>query len=412
MKSRLLQRQINIKNIIIAVYYFAMVCLLVLPNYLYNVKQIREVLFSLPVILLGLFFCRKGFRNTVMIAVSLSLIFVFSFIVNSRFQSTQPISFLFTTYLCFFPFFMFDYATENDKYFVRAVIVLTSAVFIYVILRTMKELALNPFVARMLATGNNDDPYIKYLRNKNIGGFGFSYAVSMFIPYVSVKAATTKGKIRVLLFALLVALFIFGFYVQYTTLIILSFISCLLIFIIHSKNKIVKLALIIFGFAVLLEINPILKYLAYNLPFKSLADHFASIYMSLTEGEEATSRIKATKTCISMFLHHPFFGVDMTNSYNAYKLNHGHSTYFPMLASKGIFGTGLYAFALYQIMKSIIRKIGEYKAVLPVFITYIILGFLNPNQTSDISIAVFFIIPLIEFSLNRKKKEKVSRVKY
>lgn len=399
--------RISLKNIFLTFYYAVLICLLVLPMFKYTVKYVPIILFSVPLIVLYCISCKNGIKNFAVILGALMMMFVFSFLVNSTFLLNQSLNFSIASYLCFLPFFMFDYVVKrNDKQLTKMILVVSVLIFVYVFAVTMRELFVNPFVARQLASGVKDDPYLNALRARNVGGFGFSYAVSMFIPYVAMKIVSTTGKAKRLFTILFIILLIYGFYSQYTTLIIISIVASILIFAIYSKNFIVRVMLVVTGVVLLFGMKYIFKFLAYHLPLEALAQHFQSMYLSIVTGEDTTSRAEYIKICLRMFIKHPFFGVNVVDSYNSYYVNHAHSMYFPLLASKGIFGTSLYIGITYYIIKSVNNILGEYKALLPVFAAYIILGFLNPNNSFEISVAVFMIIPLAEYMFLQKKKER------
>ncbi len=397
--------KVDFKSIFIVAYYFLLFCLLVLPSLTYSVKYVIIILLSAPLIALYCVSYKKSFQKFITVLFALTMMFIFSFLMNSTFLVSQSINFSILSYLCFLPFFMFDYVTHFDnKITMRLTLLVSSAVFLYVLLVTVKELSVTPTVTRMLASGVEDDPYLNEMRQKNVGGFGFCYAIGMLVPYVAIKSAQAYGAKKVGYLALLATLIFFCLYSQYTTLLIMSIVSCVIIFVIYSKNIFTKFVLIFLGIIALIAMMPIFKFLALNLPFQSLSYHFRLLYESSTSDTEVTARTMFTKTCLELFIKHPFFGVDVTDLYNSYYINNGHSTYFPLLASKGIVGFSFYFGATIYIMKLICSKLRNSSVLIPIFVIYIILGFLNPNNSFAISVMVFFIIPLNEF-LYQKKQE-------
>ena len=97
----------------------------------------------------------------------------------------------------------------------------------------------------------------------------------------------------------------------------------------------------------------------------------------------------------------------MLDSYNAYIVNHGHSTYFPILASNGIIGLGMLFVTTFYIMRSIYLKIRTNRMNVIIFIMYVVLGFLNPTHNAfEVSVSVFLLIPLIEYYEGKIKEQK------
>lgn len=394
----MIKYRVKFKNVFMALYIVAIIALLVLPMLKYTVRYIPIILFTLPFIVY--YSMQKG-RNRIILLVTtvvLLLLFVFSFLINAPLNVNAAINLSIISYLCFLPFFIFDYLTSNNNIFeTKFVIAATIAIFLFIMAVTFKEIAVNPTVARALAVGSNDDEYVYNMRMKNVGGFGFSYAVGLFVPYVTSKIIETNGRKKIFLILTLFLLMTYALLSQYTTLLIMCVVFCVLVFIIESKNVITKITLIAFVLLILLNLMNILKYLGMYLPYKQLSYHFWLMYVSFETGEETTSRLMSARRCIGLFKSHPLFGVNILDSYNSYVINHGHSSLFPLLASNGIVGFMLYITPLIMIIKNLINKFNKSSGYILVFVMYLILGIINPTHNAfEISVIVFMLIPLIE----------------
>ena len=399
--------KLRFRNIFMSVYILAIIALLVLPMLKYSVRYIPIVLFTVPFVAVYMLKKRKSAIVFLGFLLTMVLFFVFNFLVNTPLNINASINMSILLYLCFLPFFIFDYlANANNKWEMRIVLVGTTAIFLFIMYMTSRAFADDPTIARSLASGKTDDDYINSMRMKNVGGFGFSYAVGMFIPYIAIRIVRSTGKLKLLFIALYAALFVYALFCQYTTLLILAIVFSTVIFIWGSKNTLTKALLLFVSLLILLNISNIFKFLGNNIPFESLAYHLRDLYISTSTGEETNSRLLAAKRCIGLARSHPFFGVNMLDSYNAYIVNHGHSTYFPVLASNGIFGLGILFAITFYIVRSIYLKINANKMNIIILIMYIVLGFLNPTHNAfEISVAVFLLIPLIEVYEEKAKEQ-------
>jgi O-antigen ligase len=265
----------------------------------------------------------------------------------------------------------------------------------------------DPTIARNLASGKVDDEYINSMRMQNVGGYGFSYAVGMFIPYIAIRIVRSTGKIRFVFIALYIALFVYALFCQYTTLLFIVIAFSTIVFIWGSKNTLTKSVLLFVSLLVLINMSGIFKFLGNHIPLASLAYHLKNLYISMSTGEETNSRLLAVKRCLGLFRQHPFFGVNMLDGYNAYIVNHGHASYFPIMASNGAIGLSLLLIMTFVIIKNIYAKINDNKMIVLIYIMYIILGFLNPTHNAfEISVVIFLLIPSIEFYENKIKEQK------
>lgn len=400
--------KLRFRNIFMSVYILAIIALLVLPMLKYSVRYIPIVLFTVPFVAVYMLKKRKSAIVFFGFLMTLVSFFIFNFLVNTPLNTNASINMSILLYLCFISFFIFDYLANSDSVWeIRLVIIGTVAIFVFVIIMTSIAFIEDPTIARSLASGRTDDEYINSMRMQNVGGFGFSYAVGMFIPYIAIRIVRSTGKIRFVFIALYIALFMYALFCQYTTLLFMAIAFSTVIFIWGSKNALTKSILLFVSLLVLINLAGIFKFLGNHIPFTSLAYHLKNLYISMSTSEETNSRLLAAKRCIGLFRQHPFFGVNMFDSYNSYIVNHGHASYFPVLASNGIIGLGILLLITVSIMRSLYLKINFNKMNIVIFIMYIVLGFLNPTHNAfEISVVVFLLIPLIELYENKIKGQK------
>ena len=403
----MLNKTRKFNNIVVALYFMLIISMLVLPIVKYSVKYLYIIAASLPLMLLYATQRRKNLSVLYLTLGALGLFFIFSFLMNTPLSVSESINFSLITYICFLPYFMFEYETsKNSQFEMKLILALAFLMFMFIMVRTFLEFSVDPIIARRMAMGTNDNEYVNELRSKNLGGFGFSYAVGMIIPYFADKIMNTKGKKRAIFIVLFVSTLVYSIFTQYTTLLILSIIFSIIVFIIDSKGTVTKVLLGTFALLLLFFLTKIIGFLANHIPLQELAYHFKLLYVSLTTGEQTTSRLLYMRRCFGLFRSHPFFGIDMLDSYHAYVVNHGHSTYIPMLASHGLIGTSLYIGLTILIMKGILAKFQERKALIIVFALYFVLGIVNPNNVFEISVMTFFIIPLLEYYSQKTREEE------
>ncbi len=404
----MLKKTLKINNIITALYFIFLIALLVLPVLKYSVKYLYIIAASLPFMALYCMQKRKNLSVLYLFLVSLVLFFAFGFLMNTPLDVNSSINFSVVSYLCFLPYFMFDYSvSKKNEPEIKLIIILTLLLFAFIMVRTFIAFSVDPLVARRMAMGTNENEYVNELRSKNFGGFGFSYAVGTLIPYVAVKIMRSTGRSKFGFIVLFVMLFVYCILTQYTTLIMLAIVFSTIVFIKESKGFVTKLILTAIAVTIIISFTRIIGFLGNHIPLQELAYHFKLMYITLTTGEETTSRMYYMRRCFSLFRSHPFFGVNMLDSYNSYIVNHGHSTYIPILASHGLIGTGLYIGITVMFMKSIIAKLRSDKTLWIVFASYLVLGILNPNNSFEISVVVFLLIPLMEFySMNKGEGEE------
>ncbi len=400
--------KLRFRNIFMSVYILAIVALLVLPMLKYSINYVPTILFTVPFVFIYLMQKKKSTMTFLCLVLMLVFLFVFSFLINAPLNINAAMNMSIILYLCFVPYLLFDYlANTKSKWEIQIVLVGIISIFVFIVFMTSRAFADDPVIARRLAIGSADDEYINEMRMKNIGGFGFSYAVGMLIPYVAIKIVNSAGKTKALLIALFIALFVYAFFCQYTMLLILAITFSTIVFIIGSKSIITKTLLLFSSLVILINLAGIFKFLGNNLPLVSLAYHFRGLYTSLSTGEDTTSRILATKRCLGLFRQHPFFGVNILDSYNSYIIGHGHSLYFPFLSSNGIFGLGMLFVTTFYIFRSIYLRINANRMNIIVLIMYVVLGFLNPTHNAfEISVSVFLLIPLIEYYENKIKEQE------
>lgn len=392
-----------IKRIFVFLYVIAITALLVLPSLKYTFSYVQVVIFSIPFVLFA-FLDGKTYRKVFLInMILLAITFLCTFVFNYRGNVSGVLNIIVPTYLFVLPLLICQYLIDlNDKVLMKWTTVASCAILIYILVKTFSALSVDPTIARHLAYGTNEDEYINYQRMRNVGGFGFCYCLCMFVPYLTSLVSRVKKKKKIIVIIMLCVLLVFSIYSQYTTFVLLSVISIFYVILTQGKMSVKKVVALVLLLIIVFSFKSILWLLANNLNFTSLSSHFYDLYYML-EGENNFDRWSIYKANIVLFLQHPIFGADLTIHYNDYMVDHAHSHVFARMSGGGIIGLGGFAGFVASAWYYLTKK-SKMRYLIPVFLVYIAMAFLNPVQP-EISVTVFMVIPLIEYQFVNKEEQ-------
>lgn len=393
----MMSKRVTLQSFFIAAYSAILLMLMILPRYQYRGIYVEIALLSVPFLFIYTFCRKRVLQKTWWMFLGLVLIALFRFVWNTFLDFNAAINLSLILYLCLIPYFIFEaLQSRNNRLEAIAVICITVLLLGVIGFNTLREFSVDPTVARLLAKGINDDDYINFLRNSNIGGFGFSYSIGMLTPYTAMRITKAKGKKKILPIIVLIVLFVYIYYSQYTTLLLLSFFFTAIVFIVKARDRALKSVLIIMLLALLLNMRSIFFYLSSHLSLETLALHFEDLYNLMSGKGSESSRQELYKNAFVLFLRYPLFGANLKDPSNAYIANHAHSTFFGLLVNGGIVGTGLYYGVLGIAIRNIKHALGSIRDIQPVFIMFFVLGIINPAISFEITAVVFMLIPLLE----------------
>lgn len=394
-----------IYKLFVFIYVIALTALLVLPSLKYSVTYMEITILSLPflvlILLTGVNYRKSFFQVLAILAVMAFL----HYTINSKGNISSVLNLVITLYLCVLPYFICRFLLDlGDERLIKYVLIAVSLIFAFVFMRTLVALFENPTIVRNLATGDVTDEYVMYMRMRNVGGYGFCYAMGILIPYLTSITCRTTGKQYFVSTALLVVIFVFAFLTQYTTLLLLSTVFILYVLIKHGKTSARKIIAIAIAFIIMLSFRSIVLYIAENTKLETLSWHFYDIYYSLSGGELESSRDDVYLEAIKLFLRNPIFGADLTSNYNAVVVGGAHSTFFGRLAEGGFVGFLL----TYSVIGTCIKSVkNEIKSVYiaPSFLYLMVLSIFNPITMMEIFVSAMLIVPLIEYLLINKERK-------
>ena len=393
---------ITIKRIFIFLYVIAIVALMVIPRLKYTFSYVHILAFSLPLIMIALLE-GKTYRKVFAInIILLGITFMCAYVFNYRGNISGVFNIVVSTYLYVLPLLICQYLIDiNDKKLMKWISIAIGAMLCYMLVVTFGALAEEPKIARMLAYGTDNDPYINYYRMRNVGGFGFCYALCMLSPYLTSMVDKVKKKQRTIVLIALLILLVFSVYSQYTTFVILSLGSIFYVVLTQGRWSIKKVVALTMLIVTVVSFRQLIWFFANNLSLTTLSSHFYDLYYIL-EGESDLSRWNMYKANLVLFLQNPIFGADLTINYNKYLYTSAHSLLFSRLSGGGIIGFGCYAGFIASAWYYL-AKLKKMKRLIPVFVVYTILAFLNP-VSPEISVTAFLFIPLIEYQFINKEE--------
>ncbi len=400
-------KDLSLQNMVFTVYSIFVLSILILPRLQYTTSYVELFVLSFPLIAFACLLDFSVLKRIYPIFVYLGLMFIFRAICNTWGNLSAALNLSFVLYLGLLGYFLFEAAQKmNNDVLLKIIIAAALLMFCIIAINTFRELAIRPGVARLLARGTQDDKIINALRMKNVGGFGFSYAVGMFIPYVASLIIRSKGLLRAAFIALLIILFVYIFNTQYTTLLLLASVFTIFVFFINIKKPSSKLIAIFLIIILLFSLKHIFLFLAENIKLTALSSRFEDIYITLSGGESDSSRWQLQADAFKLFFQNPLFGADLNDAQNLYIVNHSHSTFSGILAGGGIAAFLCYFGILYFAMNNIKRMLPSFKNIQPVFLHLLILSLLNPINSFEILLVVYLIIPAIELLFNKRMERK------
>lgn len=278
----------------------------------------------------------------------------------------------------------------------RHMLIIFGILTTFILIKTIMALENDIWVARILAQDKTTDTAeIRAYRMGNVGGFEFSYMMGIVV--ICLTWAALRCKKAVLRF-FCIAGAVIGFYyiiqTMYMTLLILTSVGILLLFLFHIKNVFLKLLLILAGVIALISLAPLFKYLSGVFSGSLLSTKFSQLYDALSGGgaDSLGSRPELIMNAVQRWLKSPIWGGYDTSVQT-------HSFIFATLEATGLIG--LFAFigvfmGAYKRISSELRKKKVDTILLSIVFLYVFaLAVLNPiGYVFEVTIVAFFITPL------------------
>ena len=385
----------NQRGQILALYTIVYLAIAFLPVLKYSVPYLAQGLICLSYVLL-VFLKETRFRIIIILLFVLGLIGGALSFVNGE-VVTEVINEPIRVLRCVLPCFILGdlcRCSQKTKLFIWLFL---SGLLLFIAINTSLELTKNDMIARLLASGDTDESLTQY-RMRNIGGFGFSYAIGITFPlWLRVFFKTNNRFLKIV--SLIAAAFIAGYIVlaQYMILFVLCMMSLLLTLVFNSKKVIVTIFCIVAVFVSLLFASSFFRWMA-GLDIGSLMQRRLNSIADFFEGkktlEELTVRFRLYKDAINDFAKHPILGTP-----HSVAAADSHSWILGVAASTGLVGISCLTGELV-----VYFKLGRYISLsngldsglfMISFLMFLFLSVLNPIQYAyEIFIVLFLYIPL------------------
>lgn len=298
--------------------------------------------------------------------------------------------------------FAVEYCTLKQQ---RMMLISFVAVTGLILFRTLEALEIEPMIARILA---QDQSYstseVNAYRLANVGGYPFSYMMGLVTICIADAVFVFKKKWQKLVaVAGVVLCFYFVIKSMYTTLLLLTSISLMVLILLRSKRVLTKVLVVLVFVVLFFTIAPLFQLLSQVFSGTLLSNKFSQMYSALMGGgtESLGLRPKLMAQALENWLQTPFFG----GKYDV----HSHSTFVELLQQNGLIGLSSCIYVLYASYKLLHQKMKEHgidTLLFKICLAYLcVLSFFNDTRyTFEITLALFFMVPVYSDIINTYKK--------
>lgn len=301
-----------------------------------------------------------------------------------------------------------DIIKRNDIKWNYILLASSLILYSYVALRTMLQYQETPDIARVMTSGNTDEDFVASMKLLGIGGFGIAYCsgiISIALITLVVQFELPKNLSTIVLLLAAFTL-LFAFTARFTTLIIITTIS-LLMMAFYNVQGIFKRFLFISGVVLLILFLPIIiQFFADYNEGNPVGRNLSGLYETIWgNSDELSLREYYRQASLRVFLDSPIWGNNVTGSLS-FLHTHSHSTVYEYAIATGIIGLLSFFGTMYKSFKLNILEVEPrvYKALYyPLIVYYLLLSYYNPSNVAEICLAIFFIVPLMYNSFQIKK---------
>lgn len=306
----------------------------------------------------------------------------------------------------FLPFlwgsFVLKYCHKKHYKFILVSFGLLCLVILFQTLIALREV---PDICRELAKSTTrDSATLSNYRRKNVGGFEYSYMMGIVtLGFLWTMLKTSKKSVKVLCAVATIVCYYFIIQTMYTLLLILTFVGTVAIFFFSTKNKFIKILLVIGVILMFVLVEPMFKFLSEIFSFNyGLHEKFTNMYLALSYGDVdmVGSRPEMLLKGLSNWMRHPVFG-------GKAEASNTHSFIVSYLENSGIIGVGVWlGFFAYNWTQ--LRKRLHHKSLFDATMIYMfLLALFNPiSFVFEIVFVSYLIIPVWSEFVDLKLREK------
>lgn len=302
-----------------------------------------------------------------------------------------------------------DVLSRNNRNWNYIVLVSSLALYSFVAIKTMLQYQEMPEIARAMTSGNTDEDFIESMKLLGVGGFGIAYCsgiISIALLILATKFQLYKS-IKYASILLSVFTLYFAFTAKFTTLIIITCLSLLVMVYFGKQSTIIKTGIILSVAIALFFLPMIIHFFADINEGNSVGRNLTELYETTWgNSSEVSLREYYRQQSLKIFLSSPLWGNDVTGSLK-FLHTHAHSTVCEYAISTGIIGLMSFFGTMYKSFKlnAIFVAANIYKAIYyPIITYYLLLSYYNPSNVTEICFALFLIVPLLYNSFDLKNK--------
>ena len=266
----------------------------------------------------------------------------------------------------------------------------------YIWYQTSTALAEDQWITRILAKSTvADTSEIRAYRLQNIGGFEFSHLMGVLTICFFWLVFHSQRKItRILACIATIGGFIYIIQTMYTTLLLLTSICILFIFIVNIRSKQIRAIVVALQIAVLFILPRLFSSLSGLFGDSLLTEKFQQISSALSGGglDELGSRPEKVLYALSNWLSSPIFGGNMEGVSS-------HSLVVGILVSNGIVGLAVWGYLflrVYKRLKKELTYIGVSTQLTSITFLFVLMlsCFNSIGYVFEVTWAAFFIAPI------------------
>ena len=287
--------------------------------------------------------------------------------------------------LMFLPLLFFKRISQNaSEKQIIFLLIISYAVFLYVIVTTFRTLAVNPNATR--SWSGEGTIY------HNTANYYFIYAVPFVTIMLTVFVCIVKHfLIRLLCILGIIFMMVFLFVAQYTLAILIAFLCMALVFLIYLRGFARFLSVLLIVLFLVFS-KYILKFLIGLVPSEQVSLRLKEVYSFIfkydASGYNLSGRMELYWKSIRAFLKSPIYG-------NRKLDFDGHATFLTVLSDLGLLGGVPYYYLYFNANKITKGLMKNGKLFSPFFVALLMMGFTNPIHAAlPLMFTVWFLVPL------------------
>lgn len=314
-------------------------------------------------------------------------------------------------FIFLFSYMGYYYSNEYKESSIKILIFFITIFSSYTAFTTLSALIDDPSVSRLMTSSSTSPEILARLNDLNVAGYDFIYGIVILLPILFKYTSSIKQSkvFKTLGYSILILLLILIGFSNFTTAYLLTITAIILnqTNTDSPKSKIllifipISLLLIDFLKDIIIWILLLLRDLSPGLRTKANLLGIIGIISGTNSLQEVTTRGTLLTNSFNSFKKNPFLGIG--GYYTDNNIIGMHSQIVDDLARYGLIGYTPFLLYIVLVMKKIysgICTIKIRKSFINSSILYLLLNFLNPTYSYNISFSYFLILPILSSYLD------------